>query len=98
MKMAPENRRLAKGPYYNVFRKGLGKEADLCGSSDSQHGQSQGQPWEGTGREEKSMNTLRHMSKEPAFIKQEGASRLQLSWIRIPGGKLQETKTLCFGF
>lgn len=33
--MAPENRRLAKGPYYNVFRKGLGKEADLCGSSDS---------------------------------------------------------------
>lgn len=47
MKMAPENRRLAKGLYYNVFRKGLGKEADLCGHSDSQHGQSQGQPWEG---------------------------------------------------
>lgn len=51
-----------------------------------------------TGREEKSMNTLRRMSKEPAFTKQEGASRLQRSWIRIPGGKLQETKTLCLGF
>lgn len=56
--MAPENRRLAKGLYYNVFRKGLGKETDLRGSSDSQHGQARDSHGRETGREEKSMNTL----------------------------------------
>lgn len=47
MKMAPENRRLAKGLYYNVFRKGLGKETDLRGSSEFTAWASQGQPQEG---------------------------------------------------
>lgn len=98
MKMAPENRRLAKGLYYNVFRKGLGKETDLRGSSDSQHGQARDSHGRETGREEKSMNTLRRKSEEPAFTKQEGTSRLRLFWIRIAGGELQETKTLCLGF
>lgn len=88
MKMAPENRRPAKGLYYNAFRKGLGKESDPCGSSDSQHGQARDSHGRETGREEKSMNTLQRKSEEPAFTKQEGTSRLQLFWIWIAGGKL----------
>lgn len=46
--MAPENRRLAKGLYYKVFRKGQDKDTDLCGELRLTAWASQGQPPEGS--------------------------------------------------
>lgn len=97
MKMAQKIEGWQKGCIIMCSEKGWVRRRISAGAQ-IRSGQARDSHGRETGREEKSMNTLRRKSEKPAFTKQEGTSRLRLFWIRIAGGKLQETKMLCLGF